>query len=80
MPKPIENHPSFPVGSQIVIIRPHLWSGCVGFVDHVDDRQMHRIRIQGKNGSWYTSIAWAEQLRWWPWGNLMWESPERQKL
>ena len=69
--KPGEAKP-FAVGTPVIIIRPHLWSNCVAVVERVDDRQMHELQIIGKDGSRYTSVAWADQLRPWPWGDVTW--------
>jgi hypothetical protein len=41
------NGPLFAVGETVAILRPHLWSNCVGEVVSVNNG-MHRIRIEAK--------------------------------
>lgn len=39
--------PVYPVGTRVVIKRPHLWAGCVGEVIAVTEG-LHRVRINQK--------------------------------
>lgn len=39
-----ENPKVFPVGTEVLILRPHLYSGCVGEVVSIE-KWLHRIRI-----------------------------------
>lgn len=77
--KPADKAPH-PVGTPVIVVRPHLWSGCVGVVEKIWDNKSQIIRIAGRNGDGFTGLAWPEQLRIWPWGNLMWDDPIRSRL
>jgi len=68
--KPVVLHPleKFPVGTEVLIKRPHLWSGCVGVV--VTEKEgMHRVRIEAKaDGSTMSAFhtdATGDQLETW---------------
>lgn len=80
VPVKTSDKPPYPVGTHVLIVRPHLWSGCVGVVYKIWDNKSQIITIWGKGGRNYTGLAWPEQLRPWPWGRLWWDSPERSKL
>lgn len=73
--KPKNPGPDFPVGTEVLFIRPHIDSGCVGVVERVEGG-VHRLKIDGKNGAVYHTEATADVMRAWPWGDVVkYENP-----
>ena len=47
-----------------MIIRPHLWSGCVAKVEKYNpETTLHYLKVQGKEGVIFHTEARAEDLR-----------------
>lgn len=66
---PVEDT-SFPrhdLSAQVIVVRPHLWSGAVGEVVAQYNDGNHRVRITGKDGSYFHTDAMSQFLRHWPW-------------
>lgn len=77
-PQPVRpDLPDFPVGSPILLVRPHLWSGCAGVVERVTDHK-HLVRIAGKNNAVFHAESFADTLWWWFWVGVR-HSPTRDK-
>ena len=56
--------PPIPVGTKVLIIRPHLWSGCVAKVEKYNpETTLHYLKVQGKEGVIFHTEATAEHLR-----------------
>ena len=56
--------PPIPVGTKVLIIRPHLWSGCVAKVEKYNpETTLHYLKVQGKEGVIFHTEARAEDLR-----------------
>jgi len=53
--------PTFKVGSQVLIKRPNLWSGCVGSVVSVAEGY-HRIKIVGVDNSVFHADVMGDEL------------------
>lgn len=49
----------FADGESVIILRPHLWSGCSGTVISFSDG-LHRLKIDAKDGEAYPSSFTAE--------------------
>lgn len=58
---PVARGPIFPVGSDVLIKRPHLWSGCQGEVVRVTDG-IHLVKIAGKHDGFFHTEATGEDL------------------
>jgi hypothetical protein len=52
--------PRFEVGWPVVILRPHLWSGCAGEVVSEKDG-IHRVKINGKHDVFHSDVP-GDQL------------------
>lgn len=53
--------PKFDVGWPVVILRPHLWSGCAGEVISETDG-IHRVKIPGRDNSYFHTDVPGDQL------------------
>jgi len=53
--------PIFKIGSQVLIKRPNLWSGCSGEVVSVTDGY-HRIKITGKDGAVFHADVMGSEM------------------
>jgi len=55
--------PPIPVGTQILILRPHLWAGCTGVVEKYNEATtLHYLEIAGKNGEKFHAEATSREL------------------
>lgn len=54
---------TFEVGTPIVVLRPSLWSGAVGVVESVNEFNVHRVVIAGKDGATFHADVPGSQLR-----------------
>ena len=57
----VKNLPRFTAGEPVVILRPHLWSGCVGEVVSEKDG-IHRVKINGKDKAFFHTDVPGDQL------------------
>jgi len=65
LPKRKASGPEYPVGDMVLILRPHLWSGCVGEVVSILEG-FHRIRVSGTRKEGFLAEACGDELKPWP--------------
>lgn len=60
-PEAKKDLPRFAVGEPVIIIRPHLWSGCTGEVIS-EMGGVHRVKIAGKDKAFFRTDVPGDQL------------------
>lgn len=61
------NFPRHELSVMVLVVRPHLWNGATGEVVAQYKDGNHRIKITGKDGTYFHTDAMSQHLRHWPW-------------
>ena len=56
--------PNFSIRDTVILLRPHLWSGCPGEVESIKtDRQIYYLLICGKEGAEFHTEAKEQYMK-----------------